>query len=83
MTNTSGNEDGDAGTFSAPSSPGHRGHFGRGKPPPPMESPMQHDVPLEYTEWKATCHRTVRQGGGAKEAVVSGGGVEGDHGMVL
>ena len=77
MSKTSGDEDGDAGTFSAPGYPGHSGHFGGGKPPPPPVTPMRHAGPRAYTERKAPCHRTVRQGSGAKEAEVSGGGIEG------
>ena len=42
MPRTSGDKDGDAGTFYAPACSGHRGHFGRGKPPPPTVPPMQH-----------------------------------------
>ena len=73
MPRTSGDEDGDAGTFSAPACPGHRGHFGGGKIPPPTVPPMRHTSPLVYTEQKAPWHPTVCQGIGAKEAVVSGG----------
>ena len=62
---------------------GHRGHFGVGKPPPTTVPPMQHAGPLSYIERNSPCHRTVRQGGGAKEAAVSGGGVEGEHGEGL
>ena len=35
MTGTSGNEDGNVGPFYAPACPGHRGHFGGEKTPPP------------------------------------------------
>ena len=80
MPRTSGDEDGDAGKFSAPECPGHRGHFGGGKLPPPTVPPMRHAGTLSYTELKAPCHRTVRQGGGAKEAAVIGGGFDGEHG---
>ena len=83
MPGTSGNEDGDAGSFYAPAFPGHHGHFGVGKPPPPTVPPIQHAGPLAYTEQKAPCHCTVRQGSGAIEAAVSGGGFEGEHGEVL
>ena len=62
MPRTSGDQDGDAGTFSAPACPGYRGHFGGGKHPPPTVPPMQHAGPLAYTERKAPCHRTLRQG---------------------
>ena len=48
--------------------------------PPPTVPPMQHYGPLEYTEQKEPCHRTVRQGSGEEEAAVSGGGIEGEHG---
>ena len=77
---TSGDEDGDAGTFYAPKFPGNRGNFGGGKPPPPTVPPMRHAVPLAHTERKSPCHLTVLQGSGAKEAAVSGGGIEGEHG---
>ena len=83
MTRTSGNEDGDAGTFYAPACPGQHGHFGGGKHPPPKVPPMQHAGPLAYTERKAHCHCIVRQGRGSEEAAVSRGGIEGDHGEGL
>ena len=41
--------------------------------------PIRHDGPLDYTEQKAPCHRTVRQGIGAKEAAVSGVLIDGEH----
>ena len=75
MTRTSSDEDGSLGTFYAPSCLGHRGHFGGVKPPPPTVPPMQRAGPLEYTEQKPPCHRTVRPGSGAEEAAVSGGGI--------
>ena len=68
-----------AGAFLAPERPGHRGDLGGGKPPPPTVNPMRNAGILAYTEWKAPCHCTVRQGSGAKEAAVSGGGAEGEH----
>ena len=80
MPRMSSDEEADAGTFSTPACTGHRGHFGGGKPPPPTVPPMRHAGPLAYTERKAPCHRTVRQGSRAKEAAVSGGGFEGEHG---
>ena len=80
MPRTSGDEDGDAGPFSTLACLGNRGHFGEGKPPPPTLTPMQHYGPLLYIEQKEPCHCTVRQGSGAKDAVVSGGKVEGEHG---
>ena len=46
MPRTSGNEDGDAGTFYAPACPGHSGNFEVGKHPPPTVPPMRHDGPL-------------------------------------
>ena len=76
MPGTIDDEDGDAGPFSAPACPGHRGHFGGVKPPPPMVPPMQHSGPLECIDQKAPFCRTVRQGGGAKEKAVSGGRIE-------
>ena len=79
MHRTSDEEDGNAGTFSAPAYPGHRGHFGGWKPPPPTVPPMQHAGPLDYIERKAPCYHTVRQGRGAKNAAVRGGRVEGEH----
>ena len=51
--------------------------------PPPTVTPMRHSGPLAYTERKAPCHRTVRHASGAKEAVASGGGAEGDNREVL
>ena len=56
MPITSDDGDSDAGTFSAPSCPGHRGNFVGGKPPPSTVPPMQHAGPLSYTEQKASCH---------------------------
>ena len=76
---TSSNEDGYAGTFFVPACPVHRGYFVGGKYPPPTVPPMQHAGPLVYTERKVPCHRTVRQGRGAENAVVSGRGVEVEH----
>ena len=83
MPRTSGDEEGDAGPFYAPACPGHRGHFGGGKPPPHMVPPMQHDGPLVNTERKAPYHRIVLQGRGVKEAAVSGGEVDVEHGEFL
>ena len=54
-----------------------------GNIPPPMVPPMQHAGPLEYTERKSPCHRTVRHGSRVEEAAVSGGGIEGEHGEGL
>ena len=79
LPRTSGNEDGNAGTFYATACPGHCGNFEGGKLPPPTVPPMQHAGPLVYTEWTAPCHCTVRQGAGSKEGAVSGGGSEGEH----
>ena len=73
MPRTSGDEDGNAVPFSALSFPGHRGHFGWGKPSPPTVPSMRYAGPLTYTERKVPFHRTVRQGSGAKWAAVSGG----------
>ena len=67
----------------APACPGHCGHFGGGKYPPPTVPPMRYAGTLAYTEQKATCHHTLSQGGGAEEAAVSGGGIEGEHGEGL
>ena len=53
MPRTSGDEDGDAGPFSAPVCPGHRGHFGEGELPPPTVPPMGHAGLLAHTEQKA------------------------------
>ena len=39
---------------------------------------MRHADPLACVERKVPCHLTVRQGGGAEEKVVSGGGIEGE-----
>ena len=75
-----GDKDGDAVQFSALACPGHRGHFGRGKPPPPMVPPMQHDGTLACVERKEICYHTVRQGGRAGDKAVSGGIIEGELG---
>ena len=83
MTRTSGKKDSDAGTFYSPACPGHHGHFGLGKHPPPTVPPMRHACHLLYTEQKAPCHCTVRQGSRAEEKAVSGGVIEGEHGEVL
>ena len=83
MPRTSGNEVGDVGTFYAPACPGHCRHFGGGKYPLPTVTRMQHAGPLAYTEQKAPCHRTVRQGSGIEGAEVSGVGIEGEHGEGL
>ena len=40
MPRTSSDEDGDEGTFYALECPGHCGHFGGGKHPPPTVPPM-------------------------------------------
>ena len=79
----SGDEDGDAGTFYAPACPGHSGHFGAEKHPPPTVPLMRYAVPLAYTKRKTPCHHKVRQGSGAEEAAVSGGGTEGEYGEDL
>ena len=80
---TSGDEDGNAGTFYAPECTGKYGHFGGEKPPPPTVPLVRHTGHLMYTEQKAPCHRTVRQGSGSEEKEVSGGGIEGEHGEGL
>ena len=77
MLRTSGNEDSDAGPFSAPEYSGHRGNFGGGKYPPPTVTPMQHAGTLAFIERKALCYRTVHQGAGAEEKVANGVGIEG------
>ena len=64
MPRTSGDKDGNAGTFYAPACPGHCGHFGGGKHPPPTVPPMRHTGPLAYTERKLYCHLTMRQRSG-------------------
>ena len=46
MPGTNGDEDSDAGPFSAPEFPGHHGHFVGGKPPPSTLPPMRHAGPL-------------------------------------
>ena len=45
MPRTSGDKDGDAGKFYAPSCPGHRGHFGGSKHPPPTAPQCEILVP--------------------------------------
>ena len=42
MPRPSGEKDVNAGPFTAPARPGHHGHFGGGKPPPPTLPPMKH-----------------------------------------
>ena len=72
-----------AGTFSTPGFLGNHGNFGGGKPTPPTVPPMWHAGPLASAERKSPCHCTVRQGGGAEERVLSGGGSEGELGEGL
>ena len=83
MPRTIGNDDGDVSPFSAPSCLGHRVHFEGGKPPLPTVPSIRNADPLACVEGKVPCHHTVRQGGGAEEKVVSGGGIEGDLKEVL
>ena len=83
MSGTGGDKNGDAGPISTPECPEHCGHFLGGKPPPPTVPLMRHAGPLEYTERKAPCHRTVRLGSRAIEYAVSGGGVAGERGKGL
>ena len=66
MPGPSGNEDSDAGTLLTLECPGHRGHSGGGKPPPPMVQPMLYAGPLAGTERQAPYHSSVRQGSGAE-----------------
>ena len=80
MTGPRFDKDGYAGALPAPACPGHRGHSGGGKPPPPMVHPMRHAGPQEGTEGQAPCHSSVRQGSRAEEAAASVGGAEGDLG---
>ena len=49
MPRTSGNEGGNAGTFSAPACTGQRSNFVRIKPPPPTVPLMRHAGPLVHT----------------------------------
>ena len=79
MPRTSGNKDGNAGKFYAPECPVHHGYLGERKHHPLRVSLMRNSDHLAYTEQKAPCHCTVRQGIRAEEAAVSGGGIEGDH----
>ena len=44
---------------------------------------MRHAGALAYTEQIALCHSPVHQGRGSKEAAVSGGGIEREHGEGL
>ena len=83
MPKLSGNEDGNVSPFPTPACPGHRGNSGGGKPPPPTVPPMQHYGTTLGTERKAPFHRSVRQGSGAKEALASRGGSEGELGEGL
>ena len=83
MPGTSGDGDADAGPFSAPACPGHRGNFGGGKPPPHTVPLMQHSGTLDYVERKAPFNRTLPRGGGAEEKAVSGERIEGELGESL
>ena len=49
----SGDEDGNACPFPTPACPGHRGHFGGEKRPPPTVPLIRHNGTLEYTGQKA------------------------------
>ena len=51
-----------------------------GNLPPPTFPSMQHAGPMVCSERKAPFHRSVRQGGGAKEKIASVGGTAGDLG---
>ena len=77
MPGPSGDEDGNAGAFTAPACRRHRGHSGRGKPTPNTVLPMQHDVTPTGPKWQAPCHSPVLQGRGTEEAAACGIGDEG------
>ena len=51
--------------------------------PPPMVPPMRHAGTLACVERKEPRHCTVRQGGGAEDKAVSGGGIEEELGEGL
>ena len=66
------------GAFLAQARPRYRGNNGGGKPFLPMVPPVQHDSAMARSERDALMHRTMQEGGGAKEtAPVSGGGESG------
>ena len=83
LSGTSGNEDGDAGTFYSPACPGYCSHFGGGEPPPHMVPLMRHAGTLACSEREAPCHCPVRQGGGAEAKADGGGETAGDLGEGL
>ena len=78
MSGTSGNKDGDAGTFFPPACPGYRHHSVGGKPPPPTVPPIQHAGAIVCTEQDSPCHIPVRQWGGKEEQTAGGRGAAGD-----
>ena len=64
-----------AGEFLAPARPGHRGYTGGGTPPPPTVPYVQHARFMAGSEQDSLVHRTMKEGGVAKDmAPVSGGG---------
>ena len=73
MPRTSGDKDGDVGTFYVLECTGHHGHFGKGKHPPLRVALMQHAGNMAYTKGKAPFHCTVRQGSRAERSGRGGG----------
>ena len=59
--------------------PGHRGGIGVGKPPPPTLPSVQHDGEMLGSEWDTLAHRSMQEGGGAKETAPGRGGAKGGH----
>ena len=75
--------DSDADAFMQPAYPGHRNHFGGGKPPTPKLLTMQHAGTVEGTQQEVPCHRVVQERGGEEETADSVGRAEGQHGEGL
>ena len=75
--------DGDAGPLFSPACIGYRYYTGGGQPPPPTVPPVQHTGALMSAEWVASCHSSVRQGGGYKLTVDGRRGDAGECGEGL
>ena len=68
----SGDADGHAGALLVSAHPVQRGNTGGGKPPPPMFSPVGHDVSVKVPKFIAQVHSAMQEGGRA-EATAFGG----------
>ena len=71
--------DSNADAFLQPACPGHRDHFGRGKPPTPKVLTMLHAGPMAGTKRQVPRHHNVQERGGAEEKTDGGGRVAGQH----